>query len=73
MTCTDFNRANYFSQSELVILHKGKLSISMIKELIVAHQITVYTRPVEIGYGHGNNFNVEARYILKEDWHKVVD
>jgi hypothetical protein len=68
-----FNRTDYYSQLELIKLYRGKLSLSKIKEMIVANGIALHQRPVEIGYDRGDNFTVTARYILKTDWHKIVD
>jgi|GEM_PF-2999504 len=67
---TDFNRADYYSQTEICKLFK--VSPKKLKSLIEANNIPVITRPIEIGYDRGNNFNVAAKYILKTDWDKIT-
>ena len=66
---TDFNRADYYSQTEICKLFK--LSTTKLKKIIADKQIPVITRPTEIGYNRGENFKVEAKYVLKSDWEKI--
>lgn len=68
----EFCRADYYSQTELTKMYKGKFSLKKIKELLQVHTIPLVIRPVEIGYIRGDNFNVNALYVLKTDWHKIA-
>jgi alpha-D-ribose 1-methylphosphonate 5-phosphate C-P lyase len=66
-----FKRSLYYSQTD--VQSKFKLSAQRVKNFITAHNIPVVENKVTMFYPGGTgSYQLTTRYVLKDDWHKVM-